>query len=65
MASKRALNELIIKEIDSSSKPQHVKDLAKTLLELEMDNWDPSIISKRYSEMYVREITLAARKARQ
>jgi|GEM_PF-3734350 len=65
MTSRRTLNELMMKEIEGSSKPQHIKDLAKNLLETEMDIWDPSSLSKRYRESYERQITIAARKAKE
>ena len=55
----------MMKEIEGSSKPQHIKDLAKNLLETEMDIWDPSSLSKRYRESYERQITIAARKAKE
>jgi len=65
MTSRRTLNELMMKEIEGSPKPQHIKDLAKTLLETEMEIWDPSSISKRYREAYEKQIILASRKAKE
>jgi chaperone required for assembly of F1-ATPase len=56
------ISRRILTEIDKEAKSQMYRELAKVLLQFEMENWGTDNDNRHYREFYEREITVRSKK---
>jgi chaperone required for assembly of F1-ATPase len=57
-----AISRRILNEIDKETKNPKLRDLAKILLQFEMENWGTDKEHFHYRDFYEREITVRSKK---
>jgi hypothetical protein len=56
------ISRRILNEIDKESKNQMLRDLAKILLQFEMENWGMDKDHHHYRDFYEREISIRSKR---